>query len=739
MSFYAFLPKVLNMSLTASVGIVFVLLLRILLKKAPKLISYALWSIVLIRLLCPISIVSSLSIFGWLHAPAEEKAPLITSIEYMMEPINQTNQASVLLPPSSVDPVSNRPLPQDSALVMKISPSLPMRLASDIWLAGIAVMALHALKEYLLLRKKLRTASLLKDNIYLTDEFPCPFVMGLWKAKIYLPSSMEDKEQAYILLHEQYHIKRFDPLVKALAYAALCIHWFNPLVWLAFNLSGKDMEMSCDEAVIKKMGEKVLADYTASLLSLAIGKRIIAGMPLLFGEGDTKGRIRHLVRWKRPVWGVIALSLIICLTAAICLLTNPKENQKNLPDPFGHSYRVAKIAYEATLFSFSYADGDAAPQYSLTSDQQMFVSHDPNKVPLWQQTTGTFTEVHLSPLNFQDYFKDSSVYSGWDASIGGPDRILRNMKKAWRLTSQKDDTFFYLILMNNGDLYLAQGYDTGSKNAAQENGSYIRWLFQLERTDLITCRAMSKGQETVIQPNYYPGQPKWEEQTVPLGTILKEGQLHFTIQWNADELIVHEQIHYQHEDSKTSAQREHRLQRNENGEFILPVSFKGSERGYALYDIFGQHGYYGLKLNFAAEEETTDSTHWVYAPNYSAYSPVFDFKFHMAYTKISASCDNGKLVEYHFGNGKSDHSLTFPFQEPISWSPVNDTKENAKHASIRFTVETQSEQTYHGTIYIRQESEEANRTIYSASLVADGLHLSFDDWGNGILTLANQH
>ena len=143
--------------------------------------------------------------------------------------------------------------------------------------------------------------------------------------KIYLPCNMGEKEQEYIILHEQHHIRRFDHVIKALAFLALTIHWFNPLVWVAFVLACKDMEMSCDEAVIRKLGEDVRADYSASLLTLATGHRIIAGTPLAFGEGDTKGRIKNLARWKKPAIWIIVIALILCVILAVCLLTNPIE------------------------------------------------------------------------------------------------------------------------------------------------------------------------------------------------------------------------------------------------------------------------------------------------------------------------------------------------------------------------------------------------------------------------------
>jgi hypothetical protein len=188
-------------------------------------------------------------------------------------------------------------------------------------------LVVYAAVSYIRLRRKLITASPLRDNIYLADEITSPFVMGLFRPKIYLPSSMEEQEQSYILMHEQHHIRRFDHIIKALAFVALSIHWFNPLVWIAFIMAGKDMEMSCDEAVIRKMGDGILANYAASLLNLATGRRVMAGVPPAFGEGDTKGRIRNLANRKKPALWVIAVAVIVCVALAVCLLTNPKTQR----------------------------------------------------------------------------------------------------------------------------------------------------------------------------------------------------------------------------------------------------------------------------------------------------------------------------------------------------------------------------------------------------------------------------
>ena len=323
MAFYTFLPKILNMSLTASVAIVFILLLRLLLKKAPKVISYALWSVVLIRLLCPVSIESGLSLFGLFDTPTVDMTEHSSAVEYIPPSIVHTEFPEVVLPVPGIGEAITEALPQGEEQLRADPLEGPMFIATYIWWGGILVMAVYGLVTYLRLRRRLITASPLRDNIYLADDIDSPFVMGLIRPKIYLPSAMEEREQSYILLHEQHHIRRLDHVVKALAFVALCIHWFNPLVWVAFILSGKDMEMSCDEAVVRKLGTQIRADYTASLLSLATGKRIIAGMPLAFGEGNTKGRIKNLANWKKPAFGVVVLAIIACVVVAICLLTNP--------------------------------------------------------------------------------------------------------------------------------------------------------------------------------------------------------------------------------------------------------------------------------------------------------------------------------------------------------------------------------------------------------------------------------
>ncbi len=436
MSFYTFLPKLVNMSLTAGVVIMLVLVARLLLKKAPKVISYALWGIVLIRLLCPVSIESDFSLFGLMDTPVEERGTITSAIEYVPNNIVHTEYPNVVLPIPGVSEIINDNLPQGEEQMRADPLEGPIFIATYVWMAGVLGMVIYAAVSYLRLRRQLLTAIHLRDNICTADGITSPFVMGLFRPKIYLPSAMEAQEQSYIILHEQHHIRRLDHIVKAVAFVALCIHWFNPLVWVAFIMAGKDMEMSCDEAVVKKMGESVLADYTASLLSLATGKHIIAGMPLAFGEGDTKGRIRNLANWKKPAFWVILVTVSACVVLAVTLLTNPVHAAI---DPS----EVESVAIDGTAVSQARQDEliDLLNEHRKSSFQ--VGADDPNSLSV-------AVEIHCADgswylLHYQYYsgFSFSPKHPGEDdyrsiLTRFGPDGKASD---AWKLEYEFDSKF----------------------------------------------------------------------------------------------------------------------------------------------------------------------------------------------------------------------------------------------------------------------------------------------------------
>ena len=237
----------------------------------------ALWGVVLFRLLCPISIPTEFSLLGLLDSPVQKATEYTTAVEYVPHRAEYPPNGGVQLPVTPIiRPTEGSEFPQENA-VAEIEPvGTPTSAAEMIWLMGVLGMLVYSSISYFQLRRRLIGTVLLRDNIYLADGIETPFVMGCIRPKIYLPSILSEQEQGYIVLHEQHHIHRGDHLLKALAFLALSIHWFNPLVWVAFVLSSKDMEMSCDEAVVRKLGEAIRADYSSSLL-IGCGRETLLG------------------------------------------------------------------------------------------------------------------------------------------------------------------------------------------------------------------------------------------------------------------------------------------------------------------------------------------------------------------------------------------------------------------------------------------------------------------------------
>lgn len=330
MTLFEVFSKVLNMSLTASLVILVVLMVRLPLKKCPKVFSYILWAAVLFRLLCPVSLPSPVSLLGALDAPAEQSSQgITTTVRYVRhERLMEQEREPMIYEPTVFAP-KEHPLPSaEDYIPPQEEPSLPdwTTVVAWVWLAGGAAVLLYGIGTYLHFRRKLLPSVRLRGNVYLADHIDTAFVAGLFFPKIYLPSHLTAGQMPYIIAHERHHIRRLDHVVKHLAFLALAIHWFNPLVWAAFLLAGRDMEMSCDEAVIKKLGSHIRADYSASLLSLATKGRIIAATPLAFGEGDTKGRVLNMAKWKKPRRWVSIVCAVLCFAILAACAANPDRN-----------------------------------------------------------------------------------------------------------------------------------------------------------------------------------------------------------------------------------------------------------------------------------------------------------------------------------------------------------------------------------------------------------------------------
>lgn len=308
--------EIVNRSIAASWIVTAVLILRFCLKKAPKWVNVLLWGIVAVRLIFPFSIESALSLIP----SAETVSPSI-----MMEtaPSVQTGVPALGQVINPVIDHSLSPAPGTSANPLQIWISV----MAAVWLAGAAALLLYSAINYWRLRRRVREAVILRDNIYQSENAGSPFVLGIIQPKIYLPYSVDSGALAYVIAHEQAHIRRGDHWWKPLGFLLLTVHWFNPLLWLSYILLCWDIELACDERVIREMGNEQRADYTQALVSCSVSRRSIAACPLAFGEVGVKTRVKSVMNYKKPAFWIILASALICAAAAVCFLTNPKTEQ----------------------------------------------------------------------------------------------------------------------------------------------------------------------------------------------------------------------------------------------------------------------------------------------------------------------------------------------------------------------------------------------------------------------------
>lgn len=307
--------KLVNLSISASWLILAVLVLRVVLKKAPKWVMPLLWGVVALRLVCLFSIESALS--------------LIPSAETIPSEIVTETREPVLYEQATLDIVTNPTLPSAAEVPVGVSrqqAQVDFNIYSVLWLAGMAALLVHALVSAGKLKRKLATAILLRDNIYESEFVDSPFVFGVVKPNIYLPMHMDEGTAAHVIAHERAHLARRDHWWKVLGYLVLALHWFNPLVWVAYILFCRDIELACDEKVVKGLDGAARADYSQALLSCAALGRAVAACPLAFGEGNIKTRVKSALHYKKPAFWVAAAAVLAVVIMAVCFLTNPKSD-----------------------------------------------------------------------------------------------------------------------------------------------------------------------------------------------------------------------------------------------------------------------------------------------------------------------------------------------------------------------------------------------------------------------------
>ena len=400
---------ILNISITASFLVLAIILYRLLAKKSPKWVTVLLWGFVGLRLLLPFSIESALSLI-----PSKNTIP--PTIIHDRYPALDTGFGSV---DEIVNPIlsgSMEARPEYSANPMQIW----ITALGWIWLAVMLCMLLYMAASFIYLRVKTGVKAERENNIYLCDYVKTPFILGILKPKIYLPSDISDIEYSHVVAHERAHIKRLDHIWKPLGFLLLSVYWFNPLLWAAYLLLCRDIESACDEKVISNLSDNERAEYSEALLTLGIKSKIISACPLAFGEVSVKTRVRAISRYKKPAAAVIIISLIACVLFAVCFLTYKRHNTVAIEQGIWYAGKVIGSAEENETC-------DGVPLFVFTESGDVLVESK-NLAELSYVTLGKMNRAYISKSEYDGLFKEVGFRDGYNAEY-----FYKSIKSAWRI------------------------------------------------------------------------------------------------------------------------------------------------------------------------------------------------------------------------------------------------------------------------------------------------------------------
>ena len=718
--------RLLNMSIAANWVILTVVFLRAILKKAPKSIRQILWAIVGVRLVLPFSPESFLSLIP----SAETVSP---DILYAETPEIHSGISAFN---TYINPVISESL-SPSAYVSVNPMQIIAYIASVVWIIGMIALLLYSVISYVRLRRRVVDAVILRDNFWQSEKVASPFVLGVFRPRIYLPFGMDDESMAYVVAHEQAHIRRHDHWIKPFGFLLLTVYWFNPLIWLAYILLCRDIELACDERVVKQMNDADKRAYSKALLTCSVDRRSIAACPLAFGEVGVKQRIRNVLNYKKPAFWIVIAALASCVVVAVCFLTNPKDDELYAPEPFGHSYSVETVVYADTIYSFTYTS-DTAPQYCLTAD---YVLMEKEAGESDWVLLGNLEEEHLSPLVFDSYFREPAGGAGWLGAPYGPEKLRLDNQSAWSLIV--NNTLYYVLMQNNGDVYLAYGYHDADVKYSDVQGS-IRWLFKLSVADeevLSENRVFAEATAYISKSCIYMNLLSSALPDGDSGCRYLIGEDSFTImnKQTGDVIAVSSPVSWDWQE--VSKEEWSALFALEIGVpdidiYKNPQGMKLSSR-YYLFNMDGELWFgdfcsdkVGMWSIYSLVPESSAGATWEYTPALSSRVPAFPFRFNLEYTRIEAECTGGHLIGFddHDGRGyPQGKTLTVPAGSVLYWSPTAaDTDPAIAMASrISFTVYNGDEAVCAGAVSISKTSGTGSAAaIYNAVLVkGDGLVL----------------
>ena len=451
--------RILNMSLTAGWMILAVVVLRFLFKKAPKWVICLLWGLVAVRLLCPVSFESSASLIPSGEPVAVSDDTGRIQIRSGIGRLDRAVEGILPAAPSAVTPAA------PGATV----PTDPLTVAAWVWLAGAAVMLGWGAVSWWRLRRRIRVSVRMEENVYLCDGIGTPFILGVLRPRVYLPSTLTEEQIRCVLAHERAHLKRRDHWVKPLGYLLLAVYWFHPLLWVAYALLCRDVEFACDEKVAAELSGAERQAYSAVLLACSAPRRLIAACPLAFGEVGVKARIKSVLHYKKPTFWILLAAVAAGIVAAALLLTDPKP--KTPVFPFGErAYRVSEVIYDVGLFNFSETP-ENAPRYRI-ADEKLWWDVPPVGTPRTEDwwEIGPLTVFEPNKEDLEPYF--NRAQGTW---FGGASAEEIYNCVLWGGMAEQNGDGFLLLMLKDGpaDYLLCRIFGRGEQ-------AFVRWVEKLE-------------------------------------------------------------------------------------------------------------------------------------------------------------------------------------------------------------------------------------------------------------------
>lgn len=754
--------ELVRLSLLGSFAAFGVMGVRLLFRRAPRWLFCLLWAAVALRLVCPFTLESRVSLVPDRVANGQYLSNGAASFVGETEILHESSAGYTDAPETGREPGMS----EDGYYVEteKNSFAVPGTVGETVypvlgwvWFAGMLLMVGYAGCSFYLLRKRMQEATRLRENIWQCEQVESPFVLGLLKPRIYLPYTLGEAAMDNVIAHERAHIRRGDHWWKPLGFLVLSVHWFNPVIWLSYILLCRDIETACDEKVIRNMDKDCARAYSAALLRCCVSRRRISACPLAFGEVGVKERIRRVMNYRKP--GLLLVLLVLVVSAAVCvmLLTNPAPKNTVLT---AGEYQTAELLYTDKVRGVKIYSS-----FRITEDHCLHAKRaDAGE---WDLTL----QMETYPLTAGELKKYAGYKNGWHSGYN-----LREITDAY-IACTEDQSFYLVMQTKNGDTLLGHGRDDAAEEGqAFSDDAAIDYLYRLEAVESgleHTDAPVNIWGELVAGTVYVPYQCIYMNPLSSFAAIGGDSGYKYRITEDSFDMIRRptQSVIGAAQDTAGGNVTSYPVEKWEWQAFPFsdkewaalyrPNGFNAIDKISGYFETMGcryitddllllklddalwlvklsldpRVGTYIWSIYSLIPEAAMGAVQWEYAPVGSE-APVFRFKPDMEYTSISVSCDNGRLVDWENKQSMDSKYMDYSVPSGIYWSPLEEDGSHAASAKITFLVSRGDIPVCQGHIYIESEPWVEMRRIYTVTVVGTGLRIDpAQEFAGGTISL----